>query len=189
MNPTINNTADNSILISKKAYNDFAERFHDIFINMINAPSIANEALEAFNRYVRGEEISINKMDRVVQIAFLMIKPEIDKAIARSNAARLRAAARKMNKTAQLETAKQETAKQESQPDAPSAADTDSPTPVAETPVTSNHAADENTTHKKSAKHQKIRTNCRQTKKMANIIKKNRIKSNSKNKTKLNRQI
>ncbi len=188
MNPTINNTADNTILISKKAYNDFVGRFHDIFIDLINAPSIAKEALEAFNRYVRGEEISINKMDRVVQIAFLMIKPEIDKAIARSKAARLRAAARKMNKTAQLETAKQES-QPEPQPEAPSAADTGSPTPVAETPVISNHTTDENTTHKKSAKHQKIRTNCRQTKKMANIIKKNRIKSNSKNKTKLNRQI
>ncbi len=179
MNPTINNTADNTILISKKAYNDFVGRFHDIFIDLINAPSIAKEALEAFNRYVRGEEISINKMDRVVQIAFLMIKPEIDKAIARSNAARLRAAARKMNKTAQQETAKQKTAKQESQPKAPSAANQDSPTPVAETPVISNHTADENTTHKKTAKHQKIRTNCRQTKKMANIIKKKRIKINT----------
>lgn len=169
MNPTKNNTTDSIILISKKAYNDFAGRIHDIFIDRLNAPSIADEALEAFDHYVRGEEISIHQMDKIVQIAFLMIKPDIDKAIARSKAARLRAAARKIAKTEAL-----------------SAADTESPTHIAENPIISNQAADENTTHKKCVTHPKIRTNCRQTKKMTNIIKKkwrkgNRIAIKSKN--------
>lgn len=172
MNPTKNNTADSTILISKKAYNDFAGRIHDIFIDRLNAPSIADEAREAFDRYVRGEEISIHQMDKIAQIAFLMIKPDIDKAIARSKAARLRAAARKIAKTAKTE--------------APLAADTESPTPVAENPVISNQTADENTAHEKCVAHPKIRTNCRQTKKMGNIIKKkwrkgNRIAIKSKN--------
>ncbi len=98
MSHTKNTAADSAILISKKAYNDFARRIRDIFTDKLNAPSVTAEAMNALDRYVRGEEIAFDKMDRIVLIAFLMIQPEIDKAIARSKAARLRAAIRKMKK-------------------------------------------------------------------------------------------
>ncbi len=98
MSHTKNTAADSAILISKKAYNDFAGRIRDIFTDKLNAPSVTAEAMNALDRYVRGEEIAFDKMDRIVLIAFLMIQPEIDKAIARSKAARLRAAIRKMKK-------------------------------------------------------------------------------------------
>lgn len=86
------------INISQKAYNDFAGRIRQIFIEQMNAPGIANDTLGLLDRYVRGEEVSIGSADRVVQIAFMMIQPEIDRAIARSKAARLRAAVRKMKR-------------------------------------------------------------------------------------------
>lgn len=174
----MNNTADKTILISKKAYNDFTGRIREIFTSHINAPSIAAETLGAFDRYVRGEEISIPQMDRVTQIAFLMIRPDIDKAIARSKAARLRAAARKMSKTALVETV--QTAPAETiEPEAPSAADNESPAPLTENRLVSNQTANKNTTPRKRIKHPKGRTNRRQTKKIANIINKNRRKSNN----------
>ncbi len=92
------NNSANVINISKKAYDDFAGRLRYIFIEQLNMPTAANEALTLFDRYVRGEEVSIGKADRIVQIAFMMIQSEIDKAIARSKAARQRAAVRKMNR-------------------------------------------------------------------------------------------
>jgi len=110
MNRTKNTVTDSAILISKKAYNDFAGRIRDIFTNRLNAPNVTAEAMNALDRYVRGEEISIDKMDRIVQIAFLMIQSEIDKAITRSKAARLRAAIRKMKKNTTVETSQSEDA-------------------------------------------------------------------------------
>ncbi len=92
------NNSANVINISKKAYDDFAGRLRYIFIEQFNMPTVANEALTLFDRYVRGEEVAIGKADRIVQIAFMMIQSEIDKAIARSKAARQRAAIRKMNR-------------------------------------------------------------------------------------------
>ncbi len=92
------NDSANVINISKKAYDDFAGRLRYIFIEQLNMPTVANEALVLFDRYVRGEEVAISKADRIVQIAFMMIQPEIDRAIARSKAARQRAAIRKMNR-------------------------------------------------------------------------------------------
>ncbi len=92
------NDSANVINISKKAYDDFAGRLRYIFIEQLNMPTVANEALVLFDRYVRGEEVAISKADRIVQIAFMMIQSEIDRAIARSKAARQRAAVRKMNR-------------------------------------------------------------------------------------------
>ncbi len=92
------NDSANVINISKKAYDDFAGRLRYIFIEQLNMPTVANEALTLFDRYVRGEEVAIGKADRIVQIAFMMIQSEIDRAIARSKAARQRAAVRKMNR-------------------------------------------------------------------------------------------
>ncbi len=92
------NNSANVINISKKAYEDFAGRIRYIFIEQMNMPTVANEALTLFDRYVRGEEVAIGKADRIVQIAFMMIQSEIDRAIARSKAARQRAAIRKMNR-------------------------------------------------------------------------------------------
>ncbi len=92
------NDSANVINISKKAYEDFAGRLRYIFIEQLGMPTVANEALTLFDRYVRGEEVAIGKADRIVQIAFMMIQSEIDQAIARSKAARQRAAVRKMNR-------------------------------------------------------------------------------------------
>ncbi len=48
------NDSANVINISKKAYDDFAGRLRYIFIEQLNMPTVANEALVLFDRYVRG---------------------------------------------------------------------------------------------------------------------------------------
>lgn len=113
------NDSANVINISKKAYDDFTGRIRHIFIEQMDAPTIAKEVLTLLDRYVKGEEVAIGAADRVVQIAFMMIQPEIDRAIARSKAARLRAAIRKMNRAQ----AASSVPTQEMQPDSVTAAE------------------------------------------------------------------
>lgn len=86
------------IPVSRKAYKDFTERITCVLEAVTQSEALVNEALEMFERYLRNEEIDIIGADPAVQIAFLMIRSDIVKAINRSYHARLRASARKLRK-------------------------------------------------------------------------------------------
>lgn len=86
------------IPISRKAYKDFVARIICVLEAVTQSQVLVNAAVEMFERFLRNEDIDIVGADPAVQIAFLMIRPDIVKAINRSYAARLRASARKLKK-------------------------------------------------------------------------------------------
>lgn len=90
-----------AILISKKAYNDFTERIRQTLSALQQSSDVINEAVSLLDRYVKGEGIDLTDADMMVKVALMMLKPEIDKAVRRSSAARERAQLRR-EKSAQL---------------------------------------------------------------------------------------
>lgn len=82
--------------ISTKAYNDFVDRIRDSLEDMYCwACEDALQLLNAAVEYDNDDPIDIMDCEIEAQVAFLMIKPEIKRAIKRSRAARERAARRK----------------------------------------------------------------------------------------------
>ncbi len=90
-----------AILISNKAYNDFTERIRQTLSALQQSSDVINEAVSLLDRYVKGEGVDLTDADMMVKVALMMLKPEIDKAVRRSSAARERAQLRR-EKSAQL---------------------------------------------------------------------------------------
>ena len=84
-----------SLLISKKAYNDFATRIRQTLSAVSQNPESIDEAIALFDRYAKGEISDLDSADIMVKLALMMLKPEIDKAMRRSSAARERAKLRR----------------------------------------------------------------------------------------------
>lgn len=84
-----------AILISKKAYADFAARIRQTLSEVELHPESIESAIRLLDRYVRGEIIDLENADTFVKLAIFMLKPEIDKAMRRSLAARERARLRR----------------------------------------------------------------------------------------------
>ena len=80
-----------SLLISKKAYNDFTERLRRALGAVSQNPRPIEEAIALFDRYVKGEIFDFDSDDLMVKLTLMMLKSEIDKAMRRSSAARERA--------------------------------------------------------------------------------------------------
>lgn len=99
MRKTINTSEKHVLPISKKAYDDFIRRFQHTFNDMLKRPGLYNEAVSVFEAYLKGE--NVENCDITILIAFNMIRPEIDKAIIRSQSARRRAALRRQAKEAE----------------------------------------------------------------------------------------
>ena len=95
-------TESNSLLISKNAYNDFASRIRQTLGTIALSPESIAEAINLLDRYVKGETADLDCADTMVKLALMMLKPEIDKAMRRSSAARERARLRREKSTPSL---------------------------------------------------------------------------------------
>ena len=89
------NSEDNIILISKKAYDDFATRIRQTLDAIATSFETIDKAVALFDRYAKGEVIDLENEDILVKLTLMMLKPEIDKAMRRSSAARERARRRR----------------------------------------------------------------------------------------------
>ena len=89
------NPEETAILISKKAYNDFSTRIRETLDAVSICSESIDEALALFDHYAKGEISDLDSTDIMVKLALMMLKPEIDKAIRRSSAARERAKLRR----------------------------------------------------------------------------------------------
>ena len=89
------NPEENAILISKKAYNDFSTRLRQTLGAIASCPESIDDAVDLLDRYVKGEISDLESSDILVKVALMILKPEIDKAMRRSSAARERARLRK----------------------------------------------------------------------------------------------
>ena len=87
------------LLISKKAYNDFTERLRQALGTLSQNPEPIDEAIALFDRYAKGEISDLDSPAPMVKLALMMLKPEIDKAMRRSYAARERAKLRHAKST------------------------------------------------------------------------------------------
>lgn len=83
----------NKLPISRKVNKDINERIHD---SLSFTPESETEARRLLGLYLEGSPVESG--DMYAMIAFNMVKPEIDRAMARSKRARERAAARKAAK-------------------------------------------------------------------------------------------
>ena len=106
------NPEKNAILISKKAYNDFTTRIREALSAVSQNPESINTAISLFDRYAKGEISDLDSTDLMVKLALMMLKPEIDKAMRRSSAARERAKLRR-EKTAPVSESHETTGKTE----------------------------------------------------------------------------
>ncbi len=102
MKNSVTTTVKNYLPISKKAYSDFSGRLRSTF-EAIGFERLCEEAVNLLDAYLRGDDSCITTVDAMVKIAFSMIKPEIDKAMARSAAARERARNRRKKANATTE--------------------------------------------------------------------------------------
>ena len=84
-----------SLLISKKAYNDFTTRIRQTLGAISQNSEPIDEAIALLDRYVKGEISDFDSNDLMVKVALMMLKSEIDKAMRRSSAARERAKLRR----------------------------------------------------------------------------------------------
>ena len=89
------NIQSTPLLISKKAYNDFATRIRQTLCAVSQNLEPIETAINLFDRYAKGEISDLDSTDIMVKVALLMLKPEIDKAMRRSSAARERAKLRR----------------------------------------------------------------------------------------------
>lgn len=84
----------NRLPISKKAYLQYKKRFETTFIDCFSDERAYARSLEALDYYLAHGSMMTGLPVNVL-LAFMMVAPEIDKSIARSKAARERAARRK----------------------------------------------------------------------------------------------
>ena len=92
-----------SLLISKKAYNDFVTRIRQTLSAVSQNYESVDTAINLFDRYAKGETSDMDSPDLMVKLALMMLKPEIDKAMRRSSAARERARLRREKSVPALE--------------------------------------------------------------------------------------
>ncbi|MDE6860440.1 MAG: hypothetical protein K2J65_08525 [Duncaniella sp.] len=134
MNKTTHTKAgsrNRNLPISRKAYADFTARLHSTFIeSALGTETSYNEALALLNAYLDGNSDSMTGISTEAQIAFSMLRAEIDKAIARSSAARRRASLRKTtgNNKAKAQTSQPEISDNDISPLAGQTVSTDEPT-------------------------------------------------------------
>lgn len=91
MKATIENQVNR---VSKKFYAQIIERVNIAFSGLANRDDLIDDATSVINRYI-DDGIIAKIDDEMVMIAFMMVKPEIDKAAERSRRARAAAAHRK----------------------------------------------------------------------------------------------
>lgn len=83
--------------ISEKAYARLTSHIRNVFSFTGQGKSRAERAIRALNEYIEGSRHDFDDILGVteVQLALMMLQPEIDRCLARSAAARARARARK----------------------------------------------------------------------------------------------
>lgn len=89
--------------ISDSVYNDLSRRFMETLCHSWNGQKSIEEAIDLFDSYIAGGNID-KKLEAVTleaRIAFMMVRPEIDRAMQRSINARRRAQLRKEKLEAQ----------------------------------------------------------------------------------------
>lgn len=84
------NAQESTLLISKKAYNDFTTRINQTLSAIAMSSESIAEAINLLDRYAKGEITDLDSTDIMVKVSLMMLKPEIDKAMRRSSAARER---------------------------------------------------------------------------------------------------
>lgn len=84
----------NHLPISEKAYRQYKKRFEATFVGCFSDETAYAQSLEALDYYLAHGSVMTGLPVNVL-LAFMMVAPEIDKSIARSKAARERAARRK----------------------------------------------------------------------------------------------
>ncbi len=97
--------------VSKKFYADILTR---VSVALSFSPSSVEEAMRIINAYLSGRLVGTDNQSAM--IAFNMIKPEIDRAMLRSQRARERAKSRREMKTQNETTAPVEKAEQRAEP-------------------------------------------------------------------------
>lgn len=91
-------SARHQLPISVKAYSQYLDRFKYTFCEQFPMPELYDECVALLDGYLAAGTMPDESVNPYVRMAFALLKPEIDKSIARSKAARERAAIRRANK-------------------------------------------------------------------------------------------
>lgn len=90
-------TTSSKLNVSKKFYASISERVAETCKLLPDSKDTAKETMSVIDRYIGGEKVNLKDLDANIQLIFTLLRSEIDRALSRSKAARLRGLQRRRN--------------------------------------------------------------------------------------------
>lgn len=90
-------TTSSKLNVSKNFYASISERVAETCKLLPDSKDTAKEAMSVIDRYIGGEKVNLKNLNANIQLIFTLLRSEIDRALSRSKAARLRGLQRRRN--------------------------------------------------------------------------------------------
>lgn len=90
-------TTSSKLNVSKNFYASISERVAETCKLLPDSKDTAKEAMSVIDRYIGGEKVNLKNLNANIQLIFTLLRSEIDRALSRSKAARLRGVQRRRN--------------------------------------------------------------------------------------------
>lgn len=90
-------TTSSKLNVSKIFYASISERVAETCKLLPDSKDTAKEAMSVIDSYIGGEKVNLKNLNANIQLIFTLLRSEIDRALSRSKAARLRGLQRRRN--------------------------------------------------------------------------------------------
>ncbi|MDE5962164.1 MAG: hypothetical protein K2H08_10700 [Duncaniella sp.] len=90
-------TTSSKLNVSKNFYASISERVAETCKLLPDSKDTAKEAMRVIDSYIGGEKVNLKNLNANIQLIFTLLRSEIDRALSRSKAARLRGLQRRRN--------------------------------------------------------------------------------------------
>ncbi|WP_297064365.1 hypothetical protein [uncultured Duncaniella sp.] len=90
-------TTSSKLNVSKNFYASISDRVAETCKLLPDSKDTAKEAMSVIDRYIGGEKVNLKNLNANIQLIFTLLRSEIDRALSRSKAARLRGLQRRRN--------------------------------------------------------------------------------------------
>lgn len=90
-------TTSSKLNVSKNFYASISERVAETCKLLPDSKDTAKETMSVIDSYIGGEKVNLKNLNANIQLIFTLLRSEIDRALSRSKAARLRGLQRRRN--------------------------------------------------------------------------------------------
>lgn len=90
-------TTSSKLNVSKNFYASISERVAETCKLLPDSKDTAKKAMSVIDSYIGGEKVNLKNLNANIQLIFTLLRSEIDRALSRSKAARLRGLQRRRN--------------------------------------------------------------------------------------------